>query len=175
MNFKKMNPAKMAAGVLAALSILAMPISASASVQSYGGADKGANTVPVTVNYSGTSARAMIPKSISSVDKNFEYTVYAYGITSELDDIDTNVTIVPSSSFTLTKGGGSSTVTAHVSQSKTTFTPSDIRNGTNGTIQISENGGAFVDTPVKKATAKGTISADVTSGTWTGTMTFTVS
>ena len=104
MNFKKMNPAKMAAGVLAALSILAMPISASASVQSYGGANKGANTVPVTVNYSGTSARAMIPKSISSVDKNFEYTVYAYGITSELDDIDTNVTIVPSSSFTLTKG-----------------------------------------------------------------------
>lgn len=161
---------------MAALSMLAMPLSANAaSVQSYGGANIGANNVPVTVNYNGTSARAMIPKSISFTTKTGEYDVKAYCETSKIDTLDSNVSIVPSSTFTLTKSGTSETITATVSQEKTTFTPGDIRNGSNSTVQIT-SGGTTTDTPVKMAAANGTITANgVTAGTWTGTMVFTVS
>lgn len=172
-----LNLKKMMAASLAALSIMTVPLTANAaSVTSFGGADAGANNVPVTVNYNGTSARAMIPKSISFTTKTGDYQVLAYCETAKLDTLDSSVSIVPSSTFTLTKEGGSETLTASVEQTKTTFTANDVKNGQSDTFQISTNGSDFVDTPVKKASANGTITVNgIKAGTWKGTMVFTVS
>lgn len=162
---------------MAALSFIAMPLSANAATAyELGSAKGGANNVPVTVNYSGTAANAMIPKSISFTTKTGEYTVMAYCKTAEVDDLDTSISITPASSFTLTKEGGTETLNATVSQTKTTFTADDVKNGSSGTIQVSTNGGPYEDVAIKKATATGTITVNsVKAGTYKGTLVFTVS
>lgn len=142
---------------------------------SYGSAASGSNTVPVTVEYRGTAAKAMIPKSLSFDSKVGSYTVFAYCEADQLDALDASVTIAPEPSFVLTKSGSSDTVTATVSQDKTVFTPSDIRGGSDSTVTIS-SGGSSREVSVKRVDADGTVAADgITEGTWTGTMEFTVS
>ena len=164
-----------AAGALLALAVLAAPVLARAESVSYGGAGMGTNSVPVTVEYGGTAAKAMIPKSLSFHAKTGSYTVFAYMESDGVDALDTSISITPSASFTLTKSGSGDTVTASVSQEKTVFTPQDRKNGEDSTVMRSQNGGAPASVPVKRCVADGTITAEgITNGTWTGTMTFNV-
>lgn len=159
------------AAALMAVATLASSMSVSAASISLGSVDAGTHNVPVTVNYGGTAARAMIPQSITLTSKSGDYKVVAYAPADEVGDLDTDLSIVPCSSFTLTKEGSSSTVTATVSQAKTVFTPADINAGSSATLNSSDGGSVAV----KKAEATGTITAaGLTSGTWKGTMTFTV-
>lgn len=156
-----------AAATMAAMAALsAMPMMA--ATVSYGGAEDGENSVPVTVDYGGTRPGALIPKAIEFSGKTGDYNVIAYAKTADVAKIDTPISITPQSSFTLTKEGTSTTTTANVSQAKKSFAAADLT--ADGTIQI--NG---VDTAVKQAVEKGTITANgITPGTWKGNLVFTV-
>lgn len=168
--FSKKMTHKMCAGLMMA-TMMAMPLTANAA--SYGTAKDGANNVPVTVTYAGSAARAMIPDKIEFSGKTGTYNVIAYSLTDEVADLDMNLSIVPSTSFELTSG--SKSVTATVSQQKTVFSPSDLAAGEDDTMQASINGGEVQDVAVKKVMSAGTITAnDLTSGTWNGTIVFTV-
>lgn len=169
MNIRKLKTGIAAAVMTASMVLPALPVSASQI--SYGSVDAGSHDVPVTVNYGGTSARAMIPQSIMLTSKSGTYQVFAYAPVDEADSLDTNLSITPATSFTLTKEGSSSTVTAAVSQDKTVFTPADIKAGSSQTLNKSDGG----TVNVKQAAANGTITADgLTAGTWKGTLTFVI-
>lgn len=138
----------------------------------------GANNCEVSiVGYEGTRPDVMIPKKITMNSvKEGDYEIKAFCPTDELDALDTNITVTPAASFTLTKEGTSTTVTATVTQDKNTFTPSEVRNGANGTVQYtnSETNEKY-DRAVKQVTTKGHIVSNATSGSWKGTLVFTIS
>lgn len=173
---------KLSKTVMAGMMVLSV-FSASFPVraaESFGGADSGQNTVPVTVEFSEDddrfSAKAMIPTSISIKGKSGTYHVMAYYEKSDIGKLNANLSITPSGTFTLTKDGGTGTATAKVTQTKTTFTPDDVRNGTDGTITVTNGSGTSEHREVKEATAEGKITVDgITYGTWTGNMVFTIS
>lgn len=169
---------KIAMSTLTALSIFAMPVLASA--EDFGGANKGTNTVPVTVEYTEEDemfpAKAMIPTSINISGKTGTYHVMAYYETDKLSELNANLSITPASRFTLTKSGTQQTTEATVSQTKTTFTPNDVKNGKDSTITVTSSSSGTTHRSVKEAVAEGTISApQITVGSWTGNMTFTIS
>jgi len=137
--------------------------------------EMGANNCDVTIaNYEGQRPSVMIPKTITMTGvKECDYTLFAYAVVDESNEIhvDTPVTVTPDTSFVLTKNGSSETATATVTQDKKTFTVENIKNGTSATLK--STGGESVN--VKKSDAKGHIAADITSGSWSGQLTFTIS
>ena len=98
----------------------------------------------------------------------------AYYEADKVSELNANLLITPSSSFTLSKSGSAS-VTATVTQDKTKFTPNDLKNGTDAQYSFSSSSGSGYRA-VKESKAEGTITANGLSyGTWSGNLTFTIS
>lgn len=162
-------------GLLAATltaALLIAPVAVHARVESsLGSGETGSNNCTVTISdYAGNRPAALIPKTINMTGvKEADYTVSAYAPTDAVDSLDSGISITPSATFNLSKSGGG-TATATVTQAKTTFSASDVKNGSVATLN-STDGGTL---QVKKVDATGHISADISSGSYTGTLVFTI-
>lgn len=174
-----MNARGVAGRLVAGASAVAMllaPMTAMAAENTikYGSGIDGANDVPVTATYNGTRPGAMIPAKIDFEGKVGNYRVIAYEETAKIDAIDTPIAITPSGSFTMTKEGTSDTITATVSQDKTSFGKAEIAAGADGTVNMSD-GTTTTPVSVKRAFGNGTIIANgITTGVWKGTLVFTI-
>lgn len=159
-----------AATLAAALLIAPMAVHASVSSTSGSGVT-GTNNCTVTItDYSGSRPSALIPKTITITGaKEADYTVSAYATIDTVNSLDSGISITPASTFTLNKTGGG-TATATVTQTKTNFSASDVKNGTNANLNSSDGG----TVAVKMASTTGHISADISSGSYTGTLVFTI-
>lgn len=171
---------KLSKGIVASVATLALVAVPALAAESYGSAELGSNDVPVTVVFDEAddtiAAKAMIPTSINIKGKTGSYRVMAYCETAEVDKLNANLSITPSGTFTLKKDGTTTSVTATVSQSKKTFTPSDVKNGSDKSYTVTSSNGTTSNRAVKEASTEGTITADGLSyGTWKGNLTFTIS
>lgn len=164
----------LAATLAAALLIAPVGVHAYVSgVESTSGTGtQGTNDCQVSiVSYAGVRPSALIPKTITMTHvKEADYTVAAYATTANVDNLDSGISITPASSFTLTRNSDGAEATATVTQTKTTFSASDVKNGVDATLN-STGGGT---TQVKKAEATGHIAADISSGSYSGTLVFTI-
>lgn len=170
---------KLSKGFVASVATLSLLAAPAFAAESYGSANLGSNDVPVTVTFDEAddtiAAKAMIPTSINIKGKTGTYHVMAYCEADEVSKLNANLSITPADSFTLKKDGASTTVNAIVKQDKKTFTPSEVRNGTDKTYTVTVNGASSAKA-VKEASAEGTITANsLTYGTWKGSLTFTIS
>lgn len=159
-----------------AVAMLLAPMTAMAEENriEYNGVADGSKGVPVVATYNGTRPGAMIPAKIDFEGKVGNYRVIAYEETAKIDAIDTPITITPSGSFTMTKEGTSDTITATVSQDKTSFGKAEIAAGADGTANMSD-GTTTTPVSVKRAFGNGTITANgITTGVWKGTLVFTI-
>ena len=121
-----------------------------------------------------TAVKAIIPKSINIKGKTGTYKVMAYCKTEDVANINADIHISPTDTFVLTDGAKN--VTATVSQPKTLFSASDVRNGSDSMIGIMMCDGSMDEREIKEVSTDGTITADDLSyGTWTGNITFNIS
>lgn len=169
MKFSKILPAIVAAAMVA---VPASVYAATGVSTSLGSGTMGDNDCTVTISdYNGSRPSALIPKTITMTGvKEGDYKVIAYASTDEVDGLDSGISITPAASFTLQKTDGGATATATVTQSKTTFSASDVQNGTSGTLTMADS----TEMAVKQAETTGHISADITSGSYSGTLVFTI-
>lgn len=168
---KKRMASAAAMAAMAALCAMPMPMMAATLKP---GTD-GDHDVPVTVSYDGTRPSAMIPETIEFSGKTGSYKVRAYVLAEDYDKVDMPISIVPQDSFTLTKQGTSTTVTASVTQDLETFNKSDLTVDGKVTM-INQSSGEQTEKATKQKDGNGTITANgISKGTWTGTLTFTIS
>lgn len=124
--------------------------------------------------YETITVKAIIPKSINIKGKTGTYKVMAYCKTEDASDLNTNIYISPAETFVLTDGVRN--VTATVSQAKTLFSASDVKNGSDSMIGVMMCDGSMDEQEIKEVGAEGTITADdISYGTWTGNITFNIS
>ena len=121
-----------------------------------------------------TMVRAIIPKSINIKGKTGTYKVMAYCKTEDVASLNADIHISPAETFVLTDGARN--VTATVSQPKTLFSASDVRNGSDSMIGVMMCDGSMDEHEIKEVSTEGTITADdISYGTWTGNITFNIS
>lgn len=154
--------------VMAMTMMMTAHITADAATISYEQKGEGQTGVPMTAVYKGSRPGALIPSSIEFEGDTGHYVVYAYMEASEISAIDAVLNIVPESSFTMTKDGAWDTLTATVSQDRTSFGKSELEAGIDSTLNM--NG---TEVAVKQSAGNGTIIVEgMTIGTWRGNLIF---
>lgn len=164
-----------AAASAIALAMAPAVVNAAGTNITVGQGNTGANDCVVEIaSYEGTRPDVMIPKKIVMTGvKECDYTVQAFERVANLEGLDTNVTITPQSSFTLSRTDKSGSATATVTQEKTVFTPDEVRAGKDDTKEYTING-EKQQVACKVAEATGHIVANITEGSWNGTLVFTI-
>lgn len=163
------------AGLMTAV-MTAVPLSANAAELET--VPSGESSVPVTFTYSCKTPHVMIPKSIEISGKSGSFNILFYCLPDEAKDLNAGISVDTPSELVLTKENTDDTVTAAVHHPKfasalTLSTFAAYKKGT--VIPMSVNGSEPTDVTVWAVEATDTITAaDLTPGTWNGTLTFDI-